>query len=82
MNSAESVQKIRHRHGRAARLANSSLDDGKIIGQLYLTVLSRYPTQKERSLMQQAFAEGRSRRHAVEDVMWTLLNTREFVFNH
>ena len=32
--------------------------------------------------MQQAFAMTEVRRDAVEDILWTLLNTKEFVFNH
>ncbi|MFT5091894.1 MAG: hypothetical protein ACI93T_000713, partial [Porticoccaceae bacterium] len=57
-------------------------DDG-IIDELYLTTLSRFPNDEERSLMQQAFANSESARSAaVEDVLWALLNTKEFIFNH
>ena len=32
--------------------------------------------------MQEAFAVSPSRQAAVEDVLWTLLNTKEFLYNH
>ncbi|MEO2021184.1 MAG: DUF1553 domain-containing protein, partial [Pirellulaceae bacterium] len=84
MNSPESVEKIRHRLGRARKLTRSTLSDDKIVEKLYLAALSRYPNAQERELMLSAFREknGDSRREVVEDVLWALLNTREFVFNH
>lgn len=83
MNSPESVRKIRHRDGRAARLAQSNKTDDQIIDELYLATLSRRPASAERALMRQAFSESSgNRRAAIEDILWTLLNTREFVYNH
>ena len=84
MNSPESVEKIRHRRGRARKLTRSTLSDDKIVEQLYLAALARYPNAQERELMLGAFREqdGELRRAVVEDVLWALLNTREFVFNH
>ncbi|MDB4680132.1 MAG: DUF1549 and DUF1553 domain-containing protein [Planctomycetaceae bacterium] len=83
MNSLETVHKIRNRDGRAARLATSELTDGQVIEELYLATLSRFPSDKEVALMRQAFAESNgNRRAAVEDILWALLNTREFVYNH
>lgn len=82
MNSPESVRRIRHRDGVCAQLASSDDEPAKIIERLYLCTLSRFPTQRETQLMLQAFQHSRTRRQAVEDIMWALLNTREFVFNH
>ena len=83
MNSPESVRKIRHRDGLAARLAASERSSTQIIEEIYLAALCRLPTEAEQTLMQQAFQEpGLTRREASEDVLWTLLNTREFVYNH
>ena len=82
MNSPETVRKIRHRDGRAAQLAKSDLTPQQIIEQLYLVTLSRIPSQQETRLMQQAFDESNDRRIAAEDILWTLLNTKEFIYNH
>ena len=52
-----------------------------IIEELYLATVSRFPTAQEQELMQRSLTETDDRRKAVEDILWTLLNTREFVFN-
>ncbi|MFO0883990.1 MAG: hypothetical protein U0894_07375 [Pirellulales bacterium] len=49
---------------------------------MYLTTLSRMPSDAERQVMVGPFAEVKDRREATEDVLWTLLNLKEFVFNH
>jgi len=36
----------------------------------------------ERVRLRQAFTEAGNRREAIEDILWSLLNTKEFVFNH
>ena len=83
LNSPEIMGKIQHRNGTARRLANSKLTDDAIIDELYLTTLSRFPNEEERGLMREAFAGAEaSRQAAVEDVLWALLNTKEFIFNH
>lgn len=83
MNSEEIMNKIRAKQGTARRLADSSKQPREIIDELYLGTLSRYPNDKERALMLDVFAKaGDDRRAAVEDVLWALLNTRSFVYNH
>jgi hypothetical protein len=81
MNAPELFQKISHRHGRARRLASSSLSPIDVIEELYLSTLSRPPTVAERDLMLQAY-DALDRRAATEDVLWTLMNSKEFLFNH
>ena len=82
MNAPGTFQKIEDRSGRASQLASSNRSADEIIEELYLTTLSRFPSDAERKLMAQAFDDTKDRRSAVEDVLWTLLNTKEFVFNH
>jgi len=83
MNSEEIISKIRARTGAARHLANSKMTPREIIDELYLSTLSRYPTDTERTLMLRVFTEAGDDRHAaVEDVLWALLNSRSFVYNH
>ena len=53
------------------------------MSRLYLTVLSRQPTAKERELVSKYLTQpGVKPEQAVEEAIWALLNTAEFRFNH
>lgn len=80
LNSPEIFDKIAHRHGHARKLATSEKSPSDILDDLYLCTLSRFPTDAEKELMLQAFT-ATDRRAATEDVLWAILNSKEFVFN-
>ena len=83
MNSPEIGEKLHARSGVARELTASDRTPEQIIEELYLGTLSRFPTARERGVMLRVFAEaGADRRAAAEDVLWALLNSKEFVFNH
>ncbi|HLN32602.1 MAG TPA: DUF1549 and DUF1553 domain-containing protein [Gemmataceae bacterium] len=83
MNAPEIAAKIHSRRGTARKLADSDKTPTAIIDDLYLGLLARMPTRVDREVMLDLFREtGTNRRAAVEDVLWTLLNTKEFVYNH
>jgi hypothetical protein len=44
--------------------------------------LSRFPTQKETVKLAGFFGEGKSEDGVLNDLFWSLLNAKEFVFNH
>lgn len=81
LNAPEIFEKISHRDGRVRRLAASEMSPTELIDELYLSTLSRLPTSTEKELMLSAFSDA-DRRAAAEDVLWALLNSKEFVFNH
>ncbi len=81
LNAPEITSKLTHRKGRIRQLADSPRTPTEIIDDLYLTALSRFPTNDERTLVLPIFGE-LERREAAEDLLWAILNTREFVFNH
>jgi hypothetical protein len=83
MNSPEVSAKIQDRTGRARAIAMSGQQSSEMIETLYLAALSRFPTPGEQKIMAQAFENSTSNSPlAVEDIMWTLLNTKEFIYNH
>jgi hypothetical protein len=82
MNSEEITSKVRARQGTARHLAASTRPPREVIDELYLGTLSRYPSDKERAVMLEVFTQSEDRRTAVEDVLWALLNSRGFVYNH
>jgi hypothetical protein len=80
MNSPEIAAKIQARGGAARTLADSDKKPAAIIDELCLAALTRRPTDAERAKLLEAFADG-DRRAAVADVMWALLNSKEFLYN-
>ena len=69
--------------GRAARLSTSALPDEKVIEELFLGSLSRYPSTEERGiLIGKLRKRGSDRRRIVEDILWALVNHKEFLFQH
>ncbi len=68
--------------GGIAALQKQGLQPMEIVERLYVTTLTRRPTEEERAALAPLFAEGSDVNKALEDVFWALLNSREFLFNH
>jgi len=60
------------------------LTDQNLVNTLFLDVLSRYPTAAENTLALAELANGgaASRKTNAEDLLWTLFNKVDFVFNY
>ena len=58
--------------------------NGDIIDEAYLLCLSRRPSDSERKRLQNIFgvAPETERRGVVEDLLWALMTSREFLFQH
>jgi hypothetical protein len=52
----------------------------KLVEELFLATLSRFPTPEERDLAVEQIREHRTQ--GVEDLMWVLLNKLDFIFNY
>lgn len=86
-NSDEVENKIGDGNGRIALLLKEKKADREIIEELYLSALGRFPRADEitRTTAYVAAEIERlpaNRQQALEDVLWTLLNSKEFMFNH
>ncbi|HQU41775.1 MAG TPA: DUF1553 domain-containing protein, partial [Pirellulales bacterium] len=81
-NSDEVENKISSGDGVIARLLAEKKPPAEIIDELYLGALSRLPTEAERTKAAAFVVAEKDPRPALEDVLWTLLNSKEFVFNH
>jgi hypothetical protein len=84
LNSERIDGKLRHDAGRLARLTAREVDDGKLAEELYLTVFARLPTDAERKIAVEHLSQAGAsdRRARAEDLVWSMLNSLEFVFNH
>ncbi len=67
------------------RLLESGLSDGQVVDALYARALSRRPDDDERRGIEAYLAEeaaaGRDRRQRLANVLWAVLNTKEFQMN-
>ena len=81
-NSQEIDDKIASGDGRVAKLLKAKKSTAEAVDELYLAAYSRYPTTTERK-KHVAYVVGQSSEaRALEDIVWALLNSREFLFNH
>ena len=63
-------------------LLRSGMADGEVVRELYLRAYSRIPRDSELAEWSSLIANSPKRDEAVQDLLWTLLNSREFAFNH
>ena len=94
MNSSEVKGKLATAGGRADRLAKSEEEDAKKIHEIYLAAFSRPPTGEELSIAEshiniprtdsagKPIAPATAKKMAYEDLLWAIMNTKEFLYNH
>jgi hypothetical protein len=79
MNSPYVNGKIRA--GTATRgLAGQKMGDEEVVRQAFLRTLCRPPTEIEQAAALKALPQARNRQEWVEDLMWALISSREFLF--
>lgn len=83
LNSSEVQDKISSASGRAALLAADKRPTEAKIRELYRWVYSREPNDDELQIATAHLSKHRTNpRPAYEDIVWALINTKEFLFNH
>jgi hypothetical protein len=82
VNDEEILTKLKDPQGRIPQLLKATDDNNQVIEELYLAALSRFPTDDERRIHSEHVEQAASRAEGMRDVLWSLLNVREFVFNH
>ncbi|MEO2014012.1 MAG: DUF1553 domain-containing protein [Fuerstiella sp.] len=73
-------RKLADKSGRITQLEKE--DDQTVITELYLVTMSRTPTSAEINSASAIIAGSENRRQGLEDLLWALLNSREFLFVH
>ena len=74
--------KLSSDRGRIHQFLESGSSDGEIIEDLYLAALSRFPIQDEKTRLESMIDARSSRREAWEDLVWAIVASREFAYNH
>jgi hypothetical protein len=68
--------------GRLAKLFSAKMSDARIVDELFLATLSRLPDQNEKTSALDRASAASDREAGLTDVLWALVNTREFILNH
>jgi hypothetical protein len=75
-------QKIADPAGRVAAVVKETSDPAKRIEELYLSTLGRLPESNEVAACQEYVNEAETPEKGLQGVLWSLLNTREFLLQH
>jgi len=77
-------QKLAQKDNRLDALLTSQQPNAKIIEETYLLTLTRAPTVREleKATALLATAQPEDRRTTLEDLFWSLMSSKEFLFNH
>jgi hypothetical protein len=84
VNGPEVQEKLSSVDGRLARWLESEKTDASLLDEIFLTSLARLPSasEKDRLLTRIGKAGPDGRREVYEDILWAVLNSKEFVFSH
>jgi len=82
MTDASILKKFTDAKGRVATLAKSKLTNEEIVDELFLATLTRLPPADWKADAVAAIKAAKTRAEGVTDVLWALVNTREFILNH
>jgi hypothetical protein len=86
-------KKLSSPDGTIALFMKLGLSDRRIMEYMYLSAFSRYPSESERAALALALEKTRlekgteetrrdAHRQALEDMVWAMLTSKEFLFNH
>ncbi len=78
--------RLRDKQSRVEQWVKEKLGDEEAVRRVFLLALSRDPTpaelQRFLALLAEAARDGQGRREVFEDLFWSVLTGREFLFNH
>jgi hypothetical protein len=82
LNSDEVQGKLARAGGRADLITQDKRPDAEKVDELFLWAFARKPTDEQRKVALEHLAKhATNKRFAYENILWALLNTKEFVFN-
>jgi hypothetical protein len=82
LNSDEIQGKLSRPGGRADKLVADKRSDSEKVDELFLWAFARKPTEEQREVAMAHIAKhATNKKQAYENILWALLNTKEFIFN-
>ncbi len=80
INGDTLASKISDKNGRVAKLIADQRTHDEIVRELYMASLCRFPTSEEMDTSKQLLAESSSPAECYQDLMWALINSKQFLF--
>ena len=74
------ASKIANAKGRLAGLQTAKKSHDEIVDEIFLVTLSRYPSQNEKAAAKKFLEESPSPKECYEDLLWALMNSKQFLF--
>ena len=82
LNGTAVQRRLADRNNRLRRLVREGKSDPEIVEDCYLAALCRPPALAESAKALAYLAGHPDREKALEDVLWAILNSKEFIFQH
>jgi hypothetical protein len=80
LNGDGLVLKTRDAKSRVTRLVAAGMPHDEIVGELYLAALSRPPSEAEAIASREMLAESPTPLEFYQDLLWALINSKQFLF--
>ncbi|MCC9605892.1 DUF1549 domain-containing protein [Blastopirellula sp. JC732] len=78
----EVLERQLHRQKLPAAEKSTPTDIASLVDEAYLRTLSRLPDAEEKSIAERHFQKAANPVDGIRDLMWALVNTKEFIVNH
>ena len=82
MAVGDSVRDRLSANGERQRLLESKTGPDEVIEELFVRALGRQPKSDETAAMRALIGDSAKDPAVYEDILWSLLNSTEFAFNH
>jgi hypothetical protein len=73
---------LAEKDNRVSRLLAAAKSNREILEELFWTALTRPPAKEELADLLPALESAKDRRAEVEDILWGLLNSKDFLFRN
>ncbi|MBM3979898.1 MAG: DUF1553 domain-containing protein [Planctomycetes bacterium] len=79
LNGKSILGRVRNPGARPALLMQKKMTDDELVKEIYLWSLARFPNEKELALGREFLKLGDDRAAGAQDLMWALLNSKDFL---
>jgi len=82
MNGDTINNRIANPEGLVAKSIKLDMKPADVVETIYISTLNRWPSENEKKAAMLYLQNTETLKEGYEDIMWAILNSREFIFNH